>query len=89
MNPYKDAYPGMSDEEKAKKGIGLGVVEDGAYADLLIIKGNPLEKLEILKDRDNMQFIMKDGHVWKNTLVPAAHPHYVPPEGRHMPSTVL
>jgi hypothetical protein len=43
----------------------------------------------LLKDRDNMQFIMKDGHVWKNTLVPATHPFYVPPEGRHMPSTVL
>ena len=89
MNPYKDAYPLLSEEEKAKKGIGLGVVEDGAYADLLIINGNPLQDLELLKDRDNMQFIMKDGHVWKNTLVPATHPFYVPPEGRHMPSTVL
>ena len=89
MNPYKDAYPELSDAEKAEKGIGLGVVEEGSYADLLVIKGNPLEKLEILKDRNNMQFIMKDGHVWKNTLVPATHEHYVPPETRYMPSTVL
>ena len=83
MNPYKDAYPDLSEEEKAKKGIGLGVVEVGSYADLLVINGNPLENL------DNMQFIMKDGHVWKNTLVPATHEHYVPPETRHMPSSVL
>jgi len=89
MNPYKDAYPGLSEKEKAKKGIGLGVVEAGAYADFLIIKGNPLDKIELLKDRNNMQFIMKDGHLWKNTLVPSTHPHYVPPEGRYMPSTLL
>jgi imidazolonepropionase-like amidohydrolase len=90
MNPYKDAYPGLSEEEKAKRGIGLGVVEEGAYADLLVIKGNPLEKLEVLKDRGNMQLIIKDGHVWKNTLVPATHPYYVPPETRAItPSPVL
>lgn len=89
MNPYKDAYPKLSAEEKAEKGIGLGVIEEGAYADVLIIKGNPLENIELLKDRNNMQMIIKDGHLWKNTLVPPTHPHYVPPEGRHMPSSVL
>ena len=89
MNPYKDAYPDHSEEEKASKGIGLGVVEEGSYADLLVINGNPLENLDVLKDRNNMQFIMKDGHVWKNTLVPPEHQHYVPPETRYMPSTVL
>jgi imidazolonepropionase-like amidohydrolase len=89
MNPYKDAYPKLSEEEKAKKGIGLGLIEEGAYADVLIIKGNPLEKLELLKERDNMQMIIKDGNLWKNTLVPSSHPHYVAPEGRHMPSPIL
>lgn len=89
MNPYKDAYPGLSEKQKAKKGIGLGVVEAGAYADILIIKGNPLEKLELLKDRNNMQFIMKDGHLWKNTLVPLEHPHFVAPEHRYNPATLV
>ena len=90
MNPYKDAYPGLSEEEKTQKGIGLGVVEEGAYADLLVIKGNPLEKLEVLKDRGNMQLIIKDGHVWKNTLLPPEHPYYAPPERRAIiPSPVL
>ena len=89
MNPYKDAYPDLSDEEKAKKGIGLGVVEPGSYADLLIIKGNPLENLKLLKDRNNMQFIMKDGHVWKNMLVDPSHEFYVPPERRYIPSSIL
>jgi imidazolonepropionase-like amidohydrolase len=89
MNPYKDAYPGLSQDEKTEKGIGLGVIEEGAYADLLVIKGNPLEELELLKDRDNMQFILKDGHVWKNTLVPPEHKYFVPSDARYMPSTVL
>ncbi|NIP92256.1 MAG: amidohydrolase family protein, partial [Akkermansiaceae bacterium] len=30
MNPYKDAYPDLTPEEKTEKGIGLGVVEPGA-----------------------------------------------------------
>lgn len=89
MNPYTEAYPDLGDEEKPEKGIGLGVVEAGSYADLLIIKGNPLEKIELLRDRNNMPFIMKDGHVWKNTLVPPSHEFFVPPERRYMPSSTL
>ena len=90
MNPYKDAYPDLAPEEKAAKGIGLGVIEEGAYADLLVINGNPLEDLELMRDRNNMQLIIKDGHVWKNTLVDPAHPYYVPPEQRAiLPSPVL
>lgn len=89
MNPYKDAYPDLDEAAKAEKGIGLGVIEPGAYADLLVIKGNPLNKLELLKDRDNIQLIMKDGDVWKNTLVPPAHPQHVPIEEKHKPNATL
>lgn len=89
MNPYKDAYPNLTEDEKAEKGIGLGVVEPGSYADLLIIDGNPLEELEILRDRDNLQLIMQDGKIWKNTLVPAAHSQHVPVEGSHTPTPSL
>lgn len=89
MNPYKDAYPSLSVEEKAEKGIGLGVVEPGSYADLLVIDGNPLEGIEILKDRDNMQLIMQDGKIWKNTLIPPSHPNFIPVEGSHNPTPTL
>ncbi len=89
MNPYKDAYPDLTPEEKKKKGIGLGVVEPGAYADLLVTNGNPLEKIEILRDRDNLQLIMQDGKIWKNTLVPPAHPQHIPAEGSHWPTPSL
>lgn len=69
MNPYKDAYPDLTPKEKAMKGIGLGVVEEGAYADLIVIDGNPLEDIKVLEDyANNMKVIIRDGKVWKNTL---------------------
>ena len=48
---------------------GLGVVEEGAYADLIVIDGNPLEDIKVLEDyANNMKVIIRDGKVWKNTL---------------------
>jgi hypothetical protein len=53
------------------------------------IDGNPLDKLEVLVDRDNIRLIMKDGRAWKNTLVPPAHPEYTPSEKKHTPTGTL
>ncbi|MCT4588841.1 MAG: amidohydrolase family protein [Carboxylicivirga sp.] len=47
----------------------LGVIEEGAFADILLIKGNPLEKLEVLLEPEkNLLVIMKDGKVFKNII---------------------
>jgi imidazolonepropionase-like amidohydrolase len=47
----------------------LGTVADGAYADLLIVEGNPLADLGVLMNpQKNLKFIMKDGVVYKNEL---------------------
>lgn len=46
----------------------IGVLEEGAFADLLIVRGNPVENLAVLADIDNIRFIMKDAAVYKNTL---------------------
>jgi imidazolonepropionase-like amidohydrolase len=58
----------------------LGVVTTGAYADLLLVDGNPLEDLTVIgankkwfdaPARDGiktMRVIMKDGKIYKNTL---------------------
>jgi hypothetical protein len=67
MNPYRDGK--------------LGVVEEGAYADLLILDGNPLEDFSIVGTGDTwfgadprpespetIRIIMKDGKIYKNTL---------------------
>jgi imidazolonepropionase-like amidohydrolase len=47
----------------------LGVVEEGALADLLVVDGNPLEDLDLVADAaKNFLVIMKDGKIYKNTL---------------------
>ena len=46
----------------------LGVVKEGAYADLLLVDGNPLEDLGAVTDSDNLRIIMKDGVIYKNEL---------------------
>lgn len=69
MNPYKDAYADLTPEEKVKKGIGLGVIEEGSYADMVLVDGNPLEDITLIEDYSkNMKLIIKNGEVWKNTL---------------------
>jgi imidazolonepropionase-like amidohydrolase len=47
----------------------LGVIKEGAYADLIIIEGNPFEDITILSDPEkHLSLIMKDGKIYKNTL---------------------
>ncbi len=47
----------------------LGVVKEGAYADLLLVQGNPLEDIDLIRDPDtNFVIIMKDGKIYKNTI---------------------
>jgi imidazolonepropionase-like amidohydrolase len=47
-----------------------GVVQEGAYADLLLVDGNPLEDIEIMTEPGkNFRIIMKDGAIYKNTLL--------------------
>ena len=47
----------------------LGVIEEGAYADLLLVDGNPVRDVSVLADyENNIRLIMKDGEVYKNTL---------------------
>jgi len=48
--------------------LNLGVVQEGAYADLLLVDGNPLDDITMVTNRDNLRLIMKDGVVYKNTL---------------------
>ena len=54
----RDPYPGEN-----------GVVKEGAYADLLLVDGNPLEDINLIADpHKNFVIIMKDGVIYKNTL---------------------
>ena len=47
----------------------LGVIEVGAYADMLLVDGNPLENIDLVADPDkNFLIIMKDGKIYKSTI---------------------
>ena len=51
----------------------LGVIEEGALADLVLVDGNPLEDIKLIEDpARNFVVIMKDGKVYKNLL---SHKH--------------
>jgi imidazolonepropionase-like amidohydrolase len=54
----RDPYPGR-----------LGVVEEGALADLLLVDGDPLANIRLIEDpARNFVVIMKDGRIYKNVL---------------------
>lgn len=47
----------------------LGIVEPGAFADLIVVDGDPLKKLELFLDQGaHLPVIMKAGQFHKNTL---------------------
>jgi imidazolonepropionase-like amidohydrolase len=47
----------------------LGVIEEGAYADMILVDGNPLKDLNVLVDYEkNFVLIIKNGTVIKNTI---------------------
>ena len=47
----------------------LGVVEEGALADLLLVDGDPITNIKLLEDpQKNLLVIMKDGRIYKNAL---------------------
>lgn len=49
----------------------LGIVKEGALADLLLVDGNPLQDQSVLVGPAHMAMVMKDGVMWKdprNTL---------------------
>lgn len=54
QNPYQDG--------------DIGLLKEGSYADILLVEGNPLDNVEILTEPQNIKLIMKDAHVYKNTL---------------------
>ncbi len=55
LSGNRNPYPGR-----------LGVVEEGALADLLLVDGDPLSDLDLLADPDrNLLVIMKNGEIYK------------------------
>jgi imidazolonepropionase-like amidohydrolase len=47
----------------------LGELSEGAYADLILVDGNPLNDIDLVADPErNFKLIMKGGKIYKNTL---------------------
>jgi len=45
----------------------LGVIREGAYADVILVRGNPIENIDVLGDSEaNFVLIVKDGKIVKN-----------------------
>jgi len=63
MNPYKEGT--------------LGTITEGGYADIILINGNPLKDIKAIK-RDKVDFVMKDGLVYKNWLPDQSAPAFRP-----------
>ena len=58
LSGLRNPYPGK-----------LGVIEQSAFADLLVLNGNPLEDITLIaKPEESLAVIMKDGTIYKNTL---------------------
>ena len=56
--------------ELVKRTGELGVIQNGALADILVVDGNPLEDLNLLQEQGkHLPLIMKGGKAYKNTLV--------------------
>ena len=58
------------------KGAKLGVVEEGAWADLLIWNGDPTQDVRLILEEENLLMIMKDGKIYKNLTVDPTHESY-------------
>jgi imidazolonepropionase-like amidohydrolase len=57
LSGLRNPYPGK-----------LGLVEEGALADLLLVDGSPLDNIDLIADpAKNFKIIMKDGKIYKNT----------------------
>ena len=58
LSGKRNPYPGK-----------LGVVEEGALADLLLVDGDPVANIRLIEDpAKNFVVIMKDGKIYKNVL---------------------
>ena len=58
LSGKRNPYPGK-----------LGVVEEGALADLLLVDGDPIANIKLIEDpAKNFLVIMKDGRIYKNAL---------------------
>jgi imidazolonepropionase-like amidohydrolase len=58
MSGPRNPYPGK-----------IGVIEAGAYADMIVVAGDPLTDIDLIAQPEKaFHVIVKDGEILKNTL---------------------
>jgi imidazolonepropionase-like amidohydrolase len=58
LSGSRNPYPGK-----------LGIIEEGAFADLIVVDGDPIANIALVENPEkNFMIIMKDGKIYKNTL---------------------
>ena len=58
LSGKRNPYPGR-----------LGVIEAGAYADMILVEGDPLSDIKLItRPQENFRVIVKDGRIYKNTI---------------------
>lgn len=65
-DPYQGA--GSTGERSSPHANHLGVIAEGAWADVLLVEQDPTRDLAVLADPHNLAVIIKDGRVHKNNL---------------------
>ena len=77
LTPAQDGPPtynagrwlAKSGSKNPYRGGPISVIEVGAYADMILVEGNPLEDVAVLADYDkNIKVVIKDGDIFKNAL---------------------
>jgi imidazolonepropionase-like amidohydrolase len=56
------------------RGHELGQLRAGWLADLIVVDGDPLDDIAVLQDRERINLVMKDGHIFRNDLAATALP---------------
>ncbi|GAA1918754.1 amidohydrolase family protein [Microbacterium aoyamense] len=59
----------LAGERNTYRGGKLGVIAEGAWADMILVDGDPIKDISLIADPDaNFQLIVKNGQIVKNTL---------------------
>ncbi len=49
-------------------GSRLGTIEPGKWADLIVVEGDPLKDITVLRRKEKIVVVMKDGRFYKRSI---------------------